>query len=91
MMRAPEARLHINPGSCRQSSQRSTQITNRAAGAIHPHFGGEDTPLQQSFANSGARKFSLECPQLLDDGGELLADGSQVILDAQVTFRIFGM
>ena len=48
------------------------------------------TPLQQSFAIWGARKFGLECAQLLDDGGELLADGSQAVLDAQGKSRVLG-
>jgi hypothetical protein len=90
MMRAPEARLHINPAA----AGRAPNEARKSLIALQARFilisAVRIPPLQQSFANLGARKFSLECPQLLDDGGELLADGSQVIFDAKGNFRVLG-
>jgi hypothetical protein len=89
MMRAPKARIHINLGSCRERLNEERKSPISAEGAILISA-VRTPPLIQSFAIWGARKFSLECPQLLNDGGELLADGSQAIFDAHGKARLLG-
>ena len=90
MMRAPKARVHLNLGSCRERPNEERKSPISAEGASRPHLGGEDNAAATVICDLGARKFGLECAQLLDDGGELLADGSQAVLDAQGKSRVLG-